>query len=100
LLLNAVVRPSEEYSGLSSHTPFPRPGQPAQARAIDAYPVDLGAVDAREGRAERDVPPVPGTRGGAPVETHVAAVFTKLALAAHPDDNSRVLSAFAWLRAG
>jgi DNA-binding CsgD family transcriptional regulator len=34
------------------------------------------------------------------VETHVAAVFAKLGLAPHPDDNRRVLAALAWLRAG
>ena len=34
------------------------------------------------------------------VETHVAAVFTKLGLAPSPDDNRRVLAARAWLRAG
>ncbi len=33
------------------------------------------------------------------VETHVAAVFTKLGLPLHPDDNRRVLAALAWLRA-
>ncbi|MDP9427613.1 MAG: LuxR C-terminal-related transcriptional regulator [Actinomycetota bacterium] len=34
------------------------------------------------------------------VETHVAAVFAKLGLAPHPDDNRRVLAALAWHRAG
>jgi DNA-binding CsgD family transcriptional regulator len=34
------------------------------------------------------------------VETHVAAVFAKLGLAPHPDDNRRVLAALAWLRSG
>ncbi len=34
------------------------------------------------------------------VETHVAAVFTKLGLPLHPDDNRRVLAALAWLRSG
>ncbi|MGY1683795.1 response regulator transcription factor [Geodermatophilus sp. SYSU D01176] len=34
------------------------------------------------------------------VETHVAAVFAKLGLAPHPDDNRRVLAALAWLGGG
>jgi DNA-binding NarL/FixJ family response regulator len=32
------------------------------------------------------------------VETHVARVFTKLGLAADPDDNRRVLAVLTWLR--
>jgi DNA-binding CsgD family transcriptional regulator len=75
--------------------PSPRTATPAEdpltARERDV--LRLVAAGRSNARIGRELHLSPKT-----VETHVAAVFAKLGLAPHPDDNRRVLAALAWLR--